>query len=110
MRAKDRKAAVAAYKKRKTIAGVYQVRCAVSGEAWIGHCADVSTIQNRIWFTLRLGSCPDNSLQQAWTSHGAEAFSLEILERVEEDDAYIRHARLKERAEHWRDRHQAQSI
>ena len=32
----DRKAAIAAYKERKTIAGVFVVRCAASGEAWVG--------------------------------------------------------------------------
>lgn len=32
----SRKAAVAAWKERKAIAGIYSVTCAASGEAWVG--------------------------------------------------------------------------
>ncbi len=110
MRAEDRKAAVSAYKERKIISGVYLIRCAVSGEAWIGACAELSTIQNRIWFTLRFGNHPNKTLQQTWAEHGAEAFSFEPLERLEEDDPYIRTARLKERAAHWCERHKARRL
>ncbi|SFI84057.1 hypothetical protein SAMN05216304_103712 [Bosea sp. OK403] len=107
MRAEDRKAAVAAYKERKIISGIYLIRCTVSGEAWIGACAELSTIQNRIWFMLRFGNHPNKALQLCWDEHGAEAFSFEALERLEEDDPYIRTARLKERAAHWREWHKA---
>ncbi|MET4040164.1 hypothetical protein ABIC03_001849 [Bradyrhizobium sp. RT6a] len=44
----DRKAAIAAHKERKTVAGVYVVRCAASGEAWVGQAPNLDTIQNRI--------------------------------------------------------------
>ncbi len=62
----DRKAAIAAYKERKTIAGIYVVRCAASGEAWVGQAPNLETIQNRIWFSLRQGSHTCRSLQAAW--------------------------------------------
>lgn len=110
MRAEERKAAIAAYKKRKVIGGVYLVRCTVSGETWIGACADVGTIENRIWFTLRLGSHPNKALQQSWSTNGAEAFSFEVLEHVDEDDPYFRNAQLDERAEHWRHRRNARRV
>jgi hypothetical protein len=32
----DRKAAVAEYKKRKAIAGIYAVRCPANGQVWVG--------------------------------------------------------------------------
>jgi hypothetical protein len=32
----ERKAAVSAYKERKPIAGVYAIRCAATGEQWVG--------------------------------------------------------------------------
>ena len=62
MQSTDRKAAVEAYKERKTVAGIYVVRCAASGEQWVGQAPDVETIRNRLWFTLKLGSNPCRSL------------------------------------------------
>ena len=32
----ERKAAVSAYKERKAVAGVYAIRCAKTGEQWVG--------------------------------------------------------------------------
>jgi hypothetical protein len=34
MKASDRKAATAAYKEQKVVAGIYTVRCSASGEVW----------------------------------------------------------------------------
>jgi hypothetical protein len=110
MRADEKKAAISAYKKRKVVGGIYLVRCAASGETWIGACADLSTIRNRVWFTLGLGSHPNKALQQSWFANGAAAFSLEALEPVDEEDPYFRNARLDERVEHWRDRYDAQRV
>ena len=55
MKIDDRKAAIAAYKKRKSAAGIYAVRCAPTGQTWIGQTLNLETIQNRIWFSLRAG-------------------------------------------------------
>jgi hypothetical protein len=52
----DRKAAIAAYKERKTFAGVFAIRCKASPQAWVGQTPNLEKIQNRIWFTLRQGS------------------------------------------------------
>ena len=99
----DRKAAIAAYKERKTVAGIYVVRCAATGEAWVGQAANLETIQNRTWFTLRQGGHPCRSLQAAWTAHGPDNFTFEACERLEEEEVpYVRAALLKERALHWR--------
>jgi len=103
MKSTDRKAAVAAYKERKTVAGIYAVRCAAGGEQWVGQAPDVETIQNRLWFTLKLGSNPCRSLQAAWTAHGAAGLSFAVLERLADEElAYIRAATLKARLAHWR--------
>jgi len=106
MKGQDRKAALAAYKERKTIAGIYAVRCLPSGECWVGGAPDLTTIQNRLWFTLRQGASLQRSLQAAWQTHGAEAFAFEAVERFAEDKdesdlAYVRDRRLKERVVHW---------
>lgn len=73
-----------------------------SGETWVGRAPDLSTIQNRIWFTLRLGSNSRPSLQAAWNLHGPDAIAFEIVEQIdEEENAYIRDRVLKARLDHW---------
>jgi hypothetical protein len=98
-----RKAAIAAYKERKPVAGIFAIRCPATAEVWVGKTPDLEKIQNRIWFTLRQGGHPCRSLQAAWTAHGPDSFAFEACERLEEEETpYIRDARLKERALHWR--------
>ena len=106
-----RKAAIAAWKERKSVAGIFVIRCAATSEAWVGQTADLDKIQNRFWFTLRQGSHTCRSLQAAWTAHGADGLTFETCERLEEEDsAYIRDALLKERAVHWRKQFNAQAV
>lgn len=103
MKIDDRKAAIAAYKKRKTAAGIYAVRCAPSGQTWIGQTLNLETIQNRIWFSLRAGGHSNRELQRAWAAHGMDAFAFEPLEQLKEEELpYVRDTLLKERAIHWR--------
>ena len=107
----DRKAAIAAYKERKTIAGIYVVRCAVTGEAWVGQAPNLETIQNRTWFTLRQGGHPCRSLQAAWKTHGEAGLTFAECERLEDEEtAYVRNALLKERVAHWRAELKAEAI
>jgi hypothetical protein len=103
MKSEDKKAAIADYKKRKTAVGIFAVRCAASGQAWVGQTLDLDTVQNRIWFTLRLGTHSKRDLQSAWTAHGADNFTFEPLEQLEEEEIpYVRDTLLKERVSHWR--------
>ena len=51
----DRKAAIAAYRERKTIAGIFVIHSKASAELWVGSAPNLEKIQNRIWFTLRQG-------------------------------------------------------
>lgn len=98
----ERKAAIDAYKERKVSAGIYAVRCASSGQCWVGRAPDLSKIQNRIWFTLRQGSNPHPTLKAAWQEHGPDAFTFEIVEELEDrKSAYLRERALKERHQHW---------
>jgi hypothetical protein len=107
----DRKTAIAAYKEQKTIAGIYVVRCTATSEAWVGQSPNLEKIQNRIWFTLRQGSHTCRSLQAAWTAHGPDRLTFAECERLEEEDLpYVRDARLKERALHWRSQLAAKMI
>lgn len=105
---KQRKAALAHYKERKIASGIYAVRCSESGQCWVGHAPDLSTIRNRIWFTLRQGCNSHASLQDAWRRHGPAAFALETVETfADEDLAFVRDRRSKDRLDHWVDALQA---
>ena len=98
MRTEHRKAAMIAYKERKVESGIYAVRCVATGEIWVGSTPDLSKIQNRLWFTLRQGTNTHRSLQTGWNAHGAEAFSFEIVERLDEEAiGYVRDRVMRER-------------
>ena len=85
MKRDDRKAALSAYKERKPAAGIYAVRCAATAQCWVGKAPNLGTIQNRLWFTLRQGTNPHRSLQDAWTEHGADSFSFEAVDALDDD-------------------------
>jgi hypothetical protein len=102
VRSIDRQAALAAYKERKVTAGIYALCCTATGALWIGRAPDLATIGNRLRFTLGQGSNPHRGLQEAWTRHGAEAFTFEVLESLTEDDLRLgRDRALKRRLDHW---------
>ena len=107
----DRRAARAAYKERKAVAGVYALRCAPSGEIWVGQTPDLEKVWNRIAFTLRGGANPHRALQAAWNAHGAAAFAFEPLERLDEEALdFARQSSLKERTAFWREKLGAAAI
>ena len=107
----QRKAAIAAYKERKTISGIYVIRCKATAEQWVGLAPNVEKIQNRIWFSLRQGSHTCRSLQAAWTTHGPDSLTFEECERLEDEETpYIRDALLKERALYWRSQLGAEAV
>ena len=102
MTTETRKLAIAGYRKRSSVAGVFAIRCRASGEVWVGRALDLEKIQNRIWFTLRMGNHRTAALQRAWSVHGEENLSLETLERIEDEElTYVRDKLLRERAQHW---------
>ena len=103
MKSAERKAAIAAYKKREGAVGIFAVRCPASGQVWVGQTLNLETVRNRIWFALRIGNNPNRELQRAWSTHGADSFAFEELERLSNDDPpYVRDSVLKERDLHWR--------
>ncbi|WP_407176736.1 GIY-YIG nuclease family protein [Bradyrhizobium sp. STM 3562] len=112
MKYEERKAAVRAYKERKPAVGIYVVRCAATGQCWVGRALNLATIQTRLWFMLRQGSSPHRSLQAAWHEHGAEAFSFAAVETFEEDESlsYARDRALKERLAYWEKELDAEAV
>lgn len=111
MKTEDRKAAVAAYKERKAVAGIYAVRCLASGQCWVGQALSLDTVQNRLWFTLRHGGTAPAAMHAAWRAHGADSFAFEALERLKEEElAFVRDRALRDRLAHWRTTLEAESI
>lgn len=111
MKTEDKKAALAAYKERKTVAGIYGLLCRPTGQRWAGRAPDIAKIQNRIWFSLRQNGHSHQDLQTAWNAHGAEAFQFEELERIDDEGlSYVRERVLKERLLHWCERLPAQAL
>ncbi len=95
---------VRAYKERAVRAGIYAVRCAATGEVWIGGTPDLSTRQGGVWFALRTGGHTSPTLQEAWNAHGEAAFAFEVLEVLDDEglERLGRASLLVERREHWR--------
>jgi hypothetical protein len=104
MKGERRKALIKAYKERKASPGIYALRCAATGEAWIAPSRNLDAQQNGIWFTLRMGTHPNKALQSVWSAEGEAAFAYEIVERIEDEEltGYLLDAALKERLQHWR--------
>ena len=102
MKTLDRKAAIDAYKRRKVVSGVYVVTCVATGERWVGAANDLSTIKNRVWFSLGTGNAPWTSLQAVWKTRGRDAFTFAEVERLAEElEPYAREVALKQRVAHW---------
>ena len=113
MKPDSKRAAVAAYKERKAVGGIYALRCTASGETWVGRATDLETVRNRLAFAIRMKSSPHRSLLAAMRAHSEADFAFEELERfgdAEEVSAELRDLRLKKRLEHWRDALGAQAI
>jgi hypothetical protein len=99
----ERKAAVSAYKERKSVAGMYAIRCVATDEQWVGAAPDLSAIWTRRTFALRQGIETNRALQSAWNLHGPESFAFRVLEEIDlEQLPYGRERALKERVAHWR--------
>lgn len=97
-----RKELMQQYAERGPQTGVFAVRNATTGEAWVGQSRNIDKQQNGLWMRLRGGMCVDQSLQASWTKHGEAAFSYEVLEAVADADPYVLERLLPERAQAWR--------
>src|SRR4051812_15961381 len=98
----DRKAVTAAYNERKRLAGIYAVRCAATGEMWIGESRHVDSHRNGLWFSLKNGSYPIRTLQAAWKQYGEQQFDFEVLEHLTDDlTPYLQQKALRERLDFW---------
>jgi hypothetical protein len=98
---KSRKDLVREYAERKQPIGVYAVRCAASGEVWVGSTKNLDKKQNALWFQLKMGGSTEKAFQAAWNAHGEASFSYEILETITEDNPHTLQTLLPERESAW---------
>ena len=98
------------YAERKQPTGVFAVRNSISGEVWVGHSKNIDVQQNGLWGRLKGGSCFNEDVQASWNKHGADAFTYEILEHIEETDPHAIQRLLPERAQAWREELKAGTV
>ena len=99
------------FKERKVPRGIYAIRCAATGEAWGGSSTNLTAVQNSQWFQLRGGLHRSPSLQQAWKHHTERAFSLEVLEKLDEDvSPLLLNEQLVTKKKEWANTLQAQVL
>ena len=99
----SRRQAIRDYKEQKPAPGVYAVRCAATGEVWVGGSRNLDAQQNSLWFGLRTGGHVNRAMQASWTAHGEGGFSFEALERIDDEDLTPlgRADLIKARERHW---------
>lgn len=85
MNADERKAASRAFKERVPVRGVFALRCAIADRVWVGPSRDLTAEENRLRFLLRSGGHRDTPLQALYAAHGADAFTFEVLDRLDAD-------------------------
>ncbi|MDI3382618.1 GIY-YIG nuclease family protein [Xenophilus aerolatus] len=74
------------YKQAFPCMGIYAVRCEAAGLLRVGSSRNAEGVLNRLRFELPRGAHRDKALQQAWRTHGADAFRFEVIDRVKERD------------------------
>lgn len=102
----SRREALRQYKEQAPEVGVFAVRCAATGEAWVGASKNLGQQQNGIWFSLRLGGYPNRALQAAWREHGEAGFVFEPLEvlKVKDLSPLAVDLMLKDAEARWREK------
>lgn len=77
-----RRECVRQYKQSFPPLGVYVLRCDAAGVLRVGSSRNVDGLLNRLRFELTRGTHLDKAVQQAWKTHGAQAFTFEVIDRV----------------------------
>jgi hypothetical protein len=100
----SRRDAARDFKERKVPRGVFAVRCAAAGQAWVSASRNLDSEHTKLLFSLKHGGYINREVQAAWNAHGEAAVTFEILEVFDDEDmgALGRADLAKSRAAHWR--------
>lgn len=79
-----RKELITMYKNTWKPHGVYCFRNKKNGKMLIGISQNLSQIENRIRFELRMGSSYFSTLQKDWNEMGSDSFEFLVLEELKE--------------------------
>jgi hypothetical protein len=79
-----RKEIINEYKERKRLGGVYTITNTLNGKYFIGHTANLKSVQNHFQFAVTTGSTVHPKLKKDWEELGAQAFRLDVLEELEQ--------------------------
>jgi hypothetical protein len=86
----SRKAAIQAYKERKPPRGIFAIRCNTTGSVWVESALDLDAAENRTWFSLRHADRQlDQSIAAEFQTQGRDAFTYEVLEKLDDDIAQM---------------------
>ncbi len=101
----SRRDAVRDYKERKVEAGIFAVRCAPSGEVWVGQSRNLYGQQNSFAMGLKLGQFRNAAVDAAHRAHGAASITYEVVEIIDDEElsSMGRDDLLKRREKHWLD-------
>ncbi len=97
-----RKELLQEYAERKPPIGVYAVRCGASGGVWVGWSRNVDKRWNALRLQAEAGRSIDRGFQAAFTQHGSDTFTYDVLEHISEDNEHTLATLLPERAAFWR--------
>ena len=72
------------YKERRLRGGVYTVTNTVTGKYLLAHTADLASARNHFAFAVSTGSAVHPRLRDDWATYGGTAFTLDVLEELEQ--------------------------
>lgn len=82
----NRKDAIASYKARKIVGGVYCIRNTITGRILLQSACDLHGCENRFRFSQTTDSCTLLCLSADWKQYGGKAFAFELLESLEKKE------------------------
>jgi hypothetical protein len=80
----DRRAGSREYKERRLAGGVYTITNSRTGRYLIGHAVNLASVRNHFRFAVTTGSAIHPRLRGDWATSGPSAFTLEVLEELEQ--------------------------
>ena len=100
-----RRLAIRTFKEVKPAQGILAVRADAAERIWVGASRNLEATGKQFWFSLRLGTHPNHTLQKEWNALGEEAFRYEVLEKLDEDVSALEVSDLlKQKTTYWMER------